>query len=58
MLTKNFNSVVVTFDKEKKMFCIKIGDKNVLMLPSEFEELIDALKTIYNIIKKRYLLVK
>ncbi len=55
VLTKNFNSIIITFDKKKVMFYIQIGDERVLMYPSEFGELIDILETVYKTVRKRYL---
>ena len=55
VLTKNFNSIIITFDKKKVMFYIQIGDERVLMLPSEFEELIDTFKTICKTVREKYL---
>ena len=55
VLTKNFNSIIITFDKKNLLFYIQIGDERVLMYPSEFVELIDILKTIYRTVGKRYL---
>ena len=58
VLTKNFNSIIITFDKKKVMFYIQIGDERVLMLPSEFEELIDTFKTICKTVREKYLPLK
>ncbi|MHA1582193.1 MAG: hypothetical protein ACTSYM_06860 [Candidatus Baldrarchaeia archaeon] len=55
VLTKNFNSIIIAFDKKKVTFCIQIGDERVLMYPSEFGELIDILETVYKTVRKRYL---
>jgi len=43
VLTKNFNSIIITFDKKNMLFYIQIGNERVLMYPSEFGELIDIL---------------
>jgi len=55
VLTKNFNSMIIAFDKKNLLFYIQIGDERVLMYPSEFGELIDILETIYRTIRRRYL---
>ena len=55
VLTKNFNSIIITFDKKNMLFYIQIGNERVLMYPSEFGELIDILETVYKTVGKRYL---
>ena len=55
VLTRNINSIIVDFNKESRNFSIKIGNEEVLMLPSEFRELINTLKDFYEIVERRYL---
>ncbi len=55
VLTRNINSIIVGFNKESKNFSIKIGSEEVLMLPSEFRDLVSDLKDFYEIVEKRYL---
>ena len=53
--TKNFNEILISFDKQDKLFLIQIGYEDILMTPTEIEHLILTLQSIYEYIKKKYI---
>ncbi len=54
-VTKNYNSILIDFDKENQMFMFQIGDESVLLEWGEFRELTETIGQFLQDVAKRYL---
>jgi len=54
-VTKNYNTILIGYDKETRMFTLQIGDESVLFELGEFRELTETIGQFLQDVTKRYL---
>jgi len=54
-VTKNYNAVLIGFNKENQMFMLQVGDESVLLEWGEFRELTETIGQFLQDVTKRYL---